>query len=318
MKVLVIQQRMGIGDMVIFLPYIHAISNKLKTKVSLLVKDNSRASDLLEKDYHIQEIITLSRDRKMHGHHDGFFGFFKLAFELRKKQFDEVFIFNSSLRYKLLAKFAGIKKIYQYPLFRKKDNLVASAKNFTESIIQETIPSEPILYPNGSEVEKIKKNLDLNYKRICIGLSASGPTKRWDIQNYLNLCKEITKTKKCKFYLAGGKNDIELINQFKKTKLWNDCFSFEMLSIKETLPYLKNCNLYIGNDTGWLHIANALNIKCVALFMDSPVLTYGNYSKNIHCIIPEGETMETTVHDTLGKDKISFEKVLTKSLSLLS
>ena len=51
--------------------------------------------------------------------------------------------------------------------------------------------------------------------------------------------------------------------------------------------------------------------------MDSPVLTYGNYSKNIHCIIPEGETMETTVHDTLGKDKISFEQVLSKSLSLL-
>ena len=40
--------------------------------------------------------------------------------------------------------------------------------------------------------------------------------------------------------------------------------------------------------------------------MDSPVLAYGKYSKNISVIVPEGETEETTTHDTLGKDKISF------------
>jgi len=50
MKVLVIQQRMGIGDMVIFLPYIHAISRKLQSKVTLLVKENSRAKQLCVHD----------------------------------------------------------------------------------------------------------------------------------------------------------------------------------------------------------------------------------------------------------------------------
>ena len=39
MKVLVIQQRMGIGDMVIFLSYIHAISKKEGYPVSILVKE---------------------------------------------------------------------------------------------------------------------------------------------------------------------------------------------------------------------------------------------------------------------------------------
>ena len=38
MKVLVVQQRYGIGDMVIFSPYIQAISNNLKTSVTLLAK----------------------------------------------------------------------------------------------------------------------------------------------------------------------------------------------------------------------------------------------------------------------------------------
>ena len=56
MKVLVIQPKIGMGDMVIYLPYIHAISKKYKTAVSILVKENSRANQLLAEDKHIKEI----------------------------------------------------------------------------------------------------------------------------------------------------------------------------------------------------------------------------------------------------------------------
>ena len=51
--------------------------------------------------------------------------------------------------------------------------------------------------------------------------------------------------------------------------------------------------------------------------MDSPVKAYGKYSKNISIIVPEGETEESTSHDTLGKDKISFEKVFNESIKLI-
>ena len=47
MKILVIQNRMGIGDMVIFLPYIEAISKHFKVPVSLLVKENTQCSEYL-------------------------------------------------------------------------------------------------------------------------------------------------------------------------------------------------------------------------------------------------------------------------------
>ena len=117
--------------------------------------------------------------------------------------------------------------------------------------------------------------------------------------------------------MAGGKNDGDLFNRFLKSPISNDCVLFKDISIKQSLPIIKNCDLYIGNDTGWLHISAALNLKCLALFMDSPVLAYGKYSKNISVIVPEGETHETTTHGTLGKDKINFEKVLNKALSIL-
>ena len=57
MKVLVIQPKIGMGDMVIYLPYIHAISKKYQTPVSILVKENSRANQLLSDDKHIDEFL---------------------------------------------------------------------------------------------------------------------------------------------------------------------------------------------------------------------------------------------------------------------
>ena len=305
MKILIIQQRYGIGDLIIFLPYIHAISKKFNTRISLLVKESSRASDLLSDDNHVDEIIILDKEK------DGLSGFFKLSNELKRRRFDKVFIFNSSLRYNLIAKFAGIKSIHQYPLFRSKDNVVHSAKIFTENVIGEIVSTEPNL-----KIKNTSNNFDKNLKHICLAISASGPTKRWDIHNYIKLCQELTKNQKCKFYIAGGTNDVSLINQFKNSDVGKNCESFEKFSIKQTLPIIKNCDLAICNDTGFAHIACALGVKTLTLFMDSPVMAYGKYSSRMTVIAPEGEK-DSTAHDTLGKDKISFQKVLAKASRML-
>ena len=75
--------------------------------------------------------------------------------------------------------------------------------------------------------------------------------------------------------------------------------------------------MYIGNDTGWAHISVALKVNALTIFCDSPVLAYGRYSRKMFTIEPEGEE-NTTTHDTLGKDKVSFEKVLNESIKLLN
>ena len=318
MKVLVIQPKIGMGDMVIYLPYIHAISKKYQTPVSILVKENSRASQLLAEDKHIDEIILLDRSKHNSGSHDGFSGFLKLSKEIKLKNFDKVFIFNSSLRYLLISKLAGIKNISQYPLFRKKDNIVTSAKIFTEYELGSIVSTQPELKINQESFNKVNQSFSKEFKHVCVGVSASGPTKRWDVKNFITLCKKINERTPSKFYLAAGNNDKELIDKFLSSEISKNCTSFQDLKIKETMPIIKNCDLYIGNDTGWLHISSALGVKCLALFMDSPVQAYGKYSKNINIIVPEGETEETTTHDTLGADKISFEKVFEKSIKLLS
>ena len=307
MKILIIQPKKGMGDMIIYLPYIHAISKKYKKSVSVLVKDNSRAKDLLAEDNHINEIITLKKEM------DGISGIFRLSKELKKRNFEKVFIFNSSLRYNLISRLAGIKFIYQYPLFRSKDNIVLSAKVFTEDVINEVASTEPNVI-----IKKRNDNLDKTFKHVCLGISASGPTKRWDINNYIRLAEKINSKIKCKFYIAGGENDIDLINKFKNSKVGKDSFSFEKMSIKETLQYILGCDLYIGNDTVWAHITVALKVKALTIFCASPVAAYGSYSSKMTTVEPEGVIKGTTTHDTLGKDKISFDEVYNKSIQMLN
>ena len=96
MKILAIQNRMGIGDMVIFLPFIEAISKKFNSPVSVLVKESSKALEYLEKSNYIEKILILERNNN-NSHHDGIIGSFNLANDLKKHSFDKVFIFNSSL-----------------------------------------------------------------------------------------------------------------------------------------------------------------------------------------------------------------------------
>ena len=314
MKVLVVQQRYGIGDMLIFLPYLKALSEKNNVKISLLAKKTSRSSELFKSENFLDEIIDLDSTN------DGISGFFNLSKEIKKRKFDKIYIFNGSLRYKLMAIFAGIKNIYQYPLFTSKDIIFQTAKVFTEPLVGKILSTEPNLLLKEEDVREAKSTYRINEKtkNIVLGVSASGPTKRWDIENYIKLATQLSQHKECKFFIAVGKDDLEIIDKIKKSNINTLCMTMEKLSISNILTIIKNCNLYIGNDTGFMHMSAALGIKSIGIFTDSPAYSYSGYSKNIIPVVPRGETIKSTTHDTLGKDRISLEDVLETAKKVLN
>ena len=97
-----------------------------------------------------------------------------------------------------------------------------------------------------------------------------------------------------------------------------NCVSLSKLDLEQIIPIIAACRFYIGGDTGPLHISANLNLKCLALFFDSPPVAYSAWNPNIKIVVPVGETIESTGHNTRGKDKISFDEVLKKSLELIS
>ena len=319
MKILAIQNRMGIGDTVIFLPFIKAISKYYDTPVNILVKNTSKAQEFLYQTQYIDQIITLERNNK-NGRHDGFIGSINLIKELKKYKFDIVFIFNSSLRYKVISKLSGIKKIYQYPLFKKKNqNLISAAKNLIKKELLINVDDNPEIYINDNLVKKAAERYGIEKKQtnILLGIGGSGPTKRIPGKTFLKVIEEILKIKSCKFFLATGKNSDEqsILTEIMNSSFKDNLISLDDLSIKDTLPIIKNCDASICNDTSFSHLSSALGIETITLMADTPLM-YGKYSSKMHPIIPDGE--ETVTHNTLGKDKINPDKILQKLKNILN
>ena len=59
MKILAIQSRMGIGDTVIFLPFIEALSKKYNTPIDIMVRESSKADQYLYETNYINKILIL-------------------------------------------------------------------------------------------------------------------------------------------------------------------------------------------------------------------------------------------------------------------
>ena len=306
MKILAIQNRMGIGDMVIFLPYIEAVAKKYNSQVTLLVKENSKAEHLIKDNKYINEIIILKRDQTKKGFHDGLNGFFRLVSDIKKYQFDKVLIFNSSLRYKLVCKFAGINDIYQYPLFKKKNqHIIEAANKLLKNNFNLEIKSDPVIDVKDENVQKIKLKFNFSdeVKNILLGIGGSGPTKRIPPKVFIEFMNLCLKNFKCRFFLAtGNKNEeIEIMNEILSYHK-NLCTPLNELSISETLPIIKNCNIAICNDSSFSHLSAGLGKQTIVLMSDTPLI-YGSYSSKMHPIMPDG--VEKVTHGTEGKEQIN-------------
>jgi len=312
MKILVIQNKMGIGDMVIYLPFIEAISKKFNTSVSILVKESSKAEQFLKDSSIINKIIILERNNKLNsGRHEGLTGSYNLVRDLKQHSFDKVFIFNSSFRFNLIARIAGIKDIHQYPLFNKKNqHVIKAAKELLKKNLDLNVESDPEISINNQSVQEVKSKYKINRdkKNILLGIGGSGPTKRIPAIIFIKLIRLITQKYKCKFFLATGKNnkEQEILKEILDTEFKDACYALDDLSLTEILPIIKNCDISICNDSSFSHLSSGLGIKTIVLMADTPLL-YGSYSPRMYPIIPDGEN--TVTHNTLGKDRINPNKI---------
>src|SRR6056300_1139151 len=316
MKILVVQNRMGIGDTVIFLPFMEAISKKFNVPVDLLIKKSSKADQYLKQTDYVDNIIFLERNNKKDERHNGILGSIRLAQELKKNKFDKIFIFNSSLRFNLIARSANIKEIYQYPLFKKTNqHIVEPAKNLIQKNLGIDIVKDPQIGINNSLINEavIKFNINLKELNVLLGIGGSGPSKRIPPTTFLSVMEKIYNFKKTKFFLATGKKDDE--QKILNSKFKDKCVPLDDLSITDTLPIIKNCNISICNDSSFSHLSSALGIKTITLMADTPLI-YGSYNSKMYPIILYGET--TVKHTTSGKDKINPDKIFDKFMSIIN
>ena len=307
-KGLIIQTRPGVGDLCMFLPYIQQIKDHNKNfQFTLITKKRTAAKQILKYEPSINQIVYLE-DEILEITKSKINNFFKILNFIKRNNFSKIYIMHFSLFWFLVAKISGIKNIYKYGILKKNVDIYLNALEQNKRWLQNT---------NLSSQTKITylQNNNKSNNQIIIGIGSSGPTKKWPTENYIELIKRINN-KNIKFYLAGGNNEIEnqiankIINKAKENRVESLC----SLSIEQIMPIINCSKLYVGNDTGFMHLSAGLNVPAIGLFGDTP-LSYANYTKNILPIIPDN--FKTVGHNSMAMNKITVSQVLDEVKKLI-
>ena len=299
----------GLGANLLHLSYCHQVAKKYGpvTIITLCKNLEEALSDdpLIEKVYYLEKY-----NKKL-------INTFKLSQILKKFNFTNLLIFYPSLRIYISAKLAGIKNIFAYKFFEKKNlHLVKAAKILTEKFLGvDDCQTETNFVIENKKIEKINNEFKDSFK-IVIGAGSSGPTTRWGSDNFAKLINKLNENDDYIFFILCGPNEKtiedEIINKLNK----KNYIKLSDKKIIEVIPYLCACDMYVGNDSFGSHVSAQSGKKSIVFLLDSPK-AYTDYSKNFFRLIPEGFSIDDITHNTKADPNlISVDNVLNKIQSL--
>lgn len=117
------------------------------------------------------------------------------------------------------------------------------------------------------QVEKWKSRLGSDGGRLWLGVGPSSKmqAKRWPAESFATVVNELIEEFDVWPVVFGGREDYELAEDLIRT--WKRGFNAAgALNLRAAARALSHCRLYVGNDTGTMHLAAAVGTKCVAVF----------------------------------------------------
>ena len=148
------------------------------------------------------------------------------------------------------------------------------------------LPSIPIL---KKDTKKISKDFLKLKNFIAIGASANWPAKIWPSKNFVKLIKMLLKerklVKKKSIVFFGSSKDLKNIKKItkhlKKFRVRNLCGKLNLIQVA---AHLNKCKIFVGNDSGLMHIASAVGVPTLGLFGPSLASRYAPKGNNAYYI----------------------------------
>ena len=203
-----------------------------------------------------------------------------------------------------------------YFLIRKKSYIYKKYSNSVNQIIQLTnfFKFKKICYPiifNTEDEEKNAQNKLVPYiKYIVIAPGGNWIPKIWAVENFNKLLRKLlNKNNNLCFILVGSMNEKEkykknLINKIEEKNI----IDLMGENITQTHAYMKRCNLFIGNDSGLMHLSVASKIPTIGLFGPTNNKLYSPYGNNCY-IIQTKETYEDFQSFKIDKYKSYMDSI---------
>ncbi|MBD3384431.1 hypothetical protein GF407_05825 [candidate division KSB1 bacterium] len=156
-----------------------------------------------------------------------------------------------------------------------------------------------------------KKGVELNSKYICIHAGGNLADKRYPPYLYAGVINNLI-TKGHTILLLGGKTDRK-INQKIKTRITRQDYIdlSGQLEIMQTAFVLSKSRALITNDSGIMHLADALKRPLIALFSPTDPNHVGPINRNAMVVNHPVSIEKITVDEIIG----CFEKLMQKTAS---
>ena len=263
MKILVISSNL-IGDNILSSGVIRYFMNKnSKAKFTFIIGPSVNS---LYQHFPNKEKIIIIKKQKYNLH------WLKIFFHCWPQKWDIVVDFRSSLISYLLHT--------QKKLIFKKNNQnhhLDQLKNqfgFDCSHLQ--------IYNDSKELEIVENQLNKENKYIVIFPGGNWKPKIWDVKNYNRLIKILNKNfMNLKFIIIGSSKE----NDLYYDKVVDDIPANLLInlmgtSLTLTYAYMKKSKLFIGNDSGLMHLSVASKLITIGLFGPTNDKIYGPRSKS--------------------------------------
>jgi len=100
---------------------------------------------------------------------------------------------------------------------------------------------------------------------VAIAPGSRAPSKVWPAERYVALGRVLIEELSALPIVFGGRED-QLLGDLLIRAWGRGANAAGELTVRQTAAALANCCLYVGNDTGTMHLAAAVGTPCVAVF----------------------------------------------------
>jgi len=100
---------------------------------------------------------------------------------------------------------------------------------------------------------------------IALGLAASLPSKRWPRERYLEVIRDVLGSRDAAFLALGGPDVADTCGWLAEQVPEAITYAGERLPLGVIWASIARCDLYLGNDTGFMHMAAAARVPVVVV-----------------------------------------------------
>tara|TARA_B110000438_G_C15802582_1_gene645836 strand:- start:1363 stop:2283 length:921 start_codon:yes stop_codon:yes gene_type:complete len=262
-KILVISSNL-IGDTILSTGVIEEFSKKYPNAKFTFILGPSAAQ--IYKNFPATENIIIIKKKNFNLH---WLEMYKFVW---KKKWEIIIDLRSSIISYFLLK----KKKYIFKKYKNLNHVDQLRKSFNLNNLS------LIIHTSKNENNEAIQNINKKFKHIIIFPGGNWIPKIWPIDYYNKLINLLNNNfSNLKFIIVGSLEEKKIYSDKLKKGIADNIFIDLMgRSLTLTSAYMKHSNLFIGNDSGLMHLSVASNLKTLALFGPTNDNVYGHKNSN--------------------------------------